>query len=180
MATKAEFNAEEWETVVEGPPSAGLAVVMADRGGALRESVAMARAYARARQARGPSTLLDEIVAAPPTPRPPQAGAGEDVRAELMERVRRAVAIVAERGGEEDAAEYRAFVLDVAEGAAAAHKEGGFLGVGGRESATPSARPCGRSGRRPAPATRRRSDGRAVGAPAGVSGRRSGPGAGWR
>ena len=29
MTKKAEFNAEEWETVVNGPPIAGLLVVVA-------------------------------------------------------------------------------------------------------------------------------------------------------
>ena len=32
MTAKADFNAEEWETILEAPPSAGLLVILSDRG----------------------------------------------------------------------------------------------------------------------------------------------------
>jgi hypothetical protein len=41
MTTKAEFNAEEWERVAQAPALAGLMVMLADRGGAIRESIAL-------------------------------------------------------------------------------------------------------------------------------------------
>ena len=62
MTGKADFTQEEWKVVLEGPPSAGMIVLTAQRGGTIRESVAMARAYAEARQQHGESQLLDEIV----------------------------------------------------------------------------------------------------------------------
>jgi hypothetical protein len=43
MTRKAEFNAEEWSTVVDGPLYAGMRVISAERGGTLRETVAMGR-----------------------------------------------------------------------------------------------------------------------------------------
>lgn len=70
MTRKADFNAEEWSTLVEAPVLAGMRVVTAGRGGTLRESMAKA---------------------------------------------------------------YRSFVVKLAETVASAHKEGGFLGVGGTE-----------------------------------------------
>jgi hypothetical protein len=64
MTPKAEFTSEEWKLVLEAPPSAALVVITAQRGGMLRETVSMAKAYAEARQHHGQSELLDEMVAA--------------------------------------------------------------------------------------------------------------------
>ena len=35
MATQADFNADEWSTILEGPLLAGMRVVAAERGGAM-------------------------------------------------------------------------------------------------------------------------------------------------
>jgi hypothetical protein len=61
MTPKADFNAEEWSTVVHGPLYAGMRVISADRGGTLRESLAMGRVYQGARVHHGESELLDEL-----------------------------------------------------------------------------------------------------------------------
>src|SRR5580658_1404182 len=66
MTSKAAFSPKEWKVVLEGPPSAGMIVVTAARGGAIRESIAMSKAYVDARAEHGESELLDEIVAAKP------------------------------------------------------------------------------------------------------------------
>jgi len=66
MTGKADFAAEEWDLLLEAPPSAGLIVVTAQRGGTIRESIAIGRAYVEARQEHGESELLDEIVSAKP------------------------------------------------------------------------------------------------------------------
>src|ERR1700744_964647 len=66
MTSKADFTTEEWQTILEAPPSAGLIVITAQRGGSFRETVAMAKSYAEARQQHGNSELLDAIVAAKP------------------------------------------------------------------------------------------------------------------
>ena len=66
MTAKAAFSPEEWKVVLEGPPSAGMIVVTAARGGTIRESIAMSKAYLEARAQHGESELLDEIVAARP------------------------------------------------------------------------------------------------------------------
>ena len=131
MTTKAEFNAEEWEAVVAGPPAAGLLVVVAARGGTLRESLSIAQAYAEARERRGQSALLDEIVSSQPAIDPPQDRSPEELRDRLLGRLRQAVEILSAHAGPEEVDRYRAFVVDVAERVAQAHKEGGFLGMGG-------------------------------------------------
>ena len=63
MTSKSDFTTEEWQLILEAPPTAGLIVVTAQRGGSFRETVAMAKAYVEARQQHGKSELLDEIVA---------------------------------------------------------------------------------------------------------------------
>ena len=50
MTAKAEFNAEEWSVVVGAPLLTAMMVIAADRGGSVRESVAVAQGYAEARE----------------------------------------------------------------------------------------------------------------------------------
>ena len=66
MTGKSDFTEEEWKTVLEAPPSAGLLVIASDRGGSIRESFSMAKAYTEARKDHGDSELLDEVVSAKP------------------------------------------------------------------------------------------------------------------
>jgi hypothetical protein len=134
MTTKADFNAEEWSVVVEGPVYAGMRVVTADRGGTLRESLAMGRVYQEARAQQGESELLDALVSTQPSiDRERIQGAGRDLSALTTERLREAMRIVEEKTTPEEVDDYKRFVMSVAQAAASAHKEGGFLGVGGKE-----------------------------------------------
>ena len=132
MTRKADFNAEEWATVVEAPVLGGLRVVTASRGGKLRESVAMAKEYTKARGQQGQSELLDEIVASPPTVDASRAPEGGDIVSFSNDRLREAVGVIEAKGSPEDVEAYKRFVLSVAQAAAEAHKEGGFMGVGGK------------------------------------------------
>ncbi|HEY0391647.1 MAG TPA: hypothetical protein VGC63_08060 [Solirubrobacterales bacterium] len=53
MTGSADFTAEEWDVVREGPTSAGMIVSTAQRGGTFREVFAMAKVYAEARKEHG-------------------------------------------------------------------------------------------------------------------------------
>ena len=130
MTTKADFNADEWAKVVEGPLFAGMRVITADRGGTIRETMAMSKVYAHARQQQGGSELLDELVASPPALDPARAQAARD---DALEGLREALRILGEKATPEEVDAFKGFVRDVAEATARAHKEGGFLGVGGEE-----------------------------------------------
>lgn len=133
MTTKSEFNAQEWETVTEAPLLAGMAVVAAERGGTLRESLAIAKIYAAARQQHGDSPLLDELAAAPPALDPTELReSGGDIQQMATARLRDAIATVEAKATAEEAQSYKRFVLSAAEAAANAHKEGGFAGIGGQ------------------------------------------------
>lgn len=132
MTAKADFNAEEWATVVEGPLLAGMRVVSATRGGTIRESLAIGRVYQEARKAQGESELLDQLVASPPAVDPQRLQGGGDIAALSGERLREALALVGQKGSPEDVEAYKQFVVTVAQAAAEAHKEGGFAGIGGK------------------------------------------------
>jgi hypothetical protein len=94
----------------------------------------MGRVYQEARSRHGESELLDELVASPPTLDPNRLkGAGGDIASATAERLREAMRLVDEKATPEEADVYRRFVMTVAQAAATAHKEGGFLGVGGKE-----------------------------------------------
>ena len=131
MATKADFNAEEWATIVESPLLAGMRVVTAGRGGTIRESLAIGKVYGEARKAHGASGLLDELLASPPAV-DPQRVRGADLPSLSDERLREALRLLREKGEPGDVDAYREFVLRVAQAAAEAHKEGGFIGIGGK------------------------------------------------
>ncbi len=133
MTRKADFNAEEWSTVVEAPLLAGMRVMTAERGGSIRETVAIAKTYAKAREQQGESELLDELVATPPALGANRPGSQEEINAMSAERLREAVRILREKASPDEFESYSRFVLSVAEAAAEAHREGGFLKVGGKQ-----------------------------------------------
>lgn len=132
MTQKADFNAEEWSTVVDGPLYAGMRVISASRGGTLRETLAMGRVYQEARQRHGESELLDELVKSPPSIDPEQLQkAGGDIGTITAQHLRDAMTILESKATPAEVDAYKRFVMTVAQAAAGAHKEGGFLGIGG-------------------------------------------------
>jgi hypothetical protein len=133
MTKKADFNAEEWSTVVQGPLLAGMRVVTAHRGGTIRETLAMGQVYKQARESHGQSELLDELISSPPALDQERVRAAGDVGAAVTEGVRQAIATLQQKATPEEVDAYRNFVMDVAEAAAKAHKEGGFIGIGGKQ-----------------------------------------------
>jgi hypothetical protein len=134
MTRKADFNAEEWSTVAEGPLYAGMRVIAADRGGTLRESLALGRVYKEAREGHGDSELLDELVKTPPSIDPDRVReASGDIASVATERLREAIRVLEAKATPEEIDAYKRFVMTVAQAAASAHKEGGFLGIGGKQ-----------------------------------------------
>lgn len=124
MTAKADFTEQEWETVLEGPTSAGLIVSTAQRGGSLRESFSLAKAFAEARTAAGASGLMDEIVQSRPKVDRTRAGSAEELRQHYLGIVRQAVSLLEAKASPEELDEYRRFTLDLAERVARAKEEG--------------------------------------------------------
>jgi hypothetical protein len=133
MTTKADFTAEQWEQILEGPTSAGMLVITAQRGGMLRETVSMAKAYAEARQHHGQSELLDEIVAVKPKLDHTRYHSPEQLREHSLAHIRDAVAALQGKATAQEIEEYRGFVGNLAERVAHAHRENTEDGVGSEE-----------------------------------------------
>ena len=115
--------------MARAPALAGVMVALADRGGSFRESLALGKAYAAAKRDGSSSELLKELVASPPSLDRESAGQPD----QIPEQIREAVRIVEEKATPEETEEYRQFILRLADVVAHAHKEGGTLGIGGKE-----------------------------------------------
>jgi hypothetical protein len=123
MTGSADFTAEEWDTVLEGPTSAGMIVTTAERGGTFREVFAMAKTFAEARKEHGDSELLDEIASTKPEMDRTKARSTDELKANGLQRIRDAVALLEQKATPEELAEYRNFVLTVANRVAGAKEE---------------------------------------------------------
>ena len=132
MTKKADFNAEEWSAVLEGPPIAGMMVITAERGGTLRESVSMGQAYLEARKQQDAGELLDDILAARPELDPKRFSSPDELKTKGLERLGEAVALLDSKADAGEVEAYKRFVLAVATKVANAHREGGVLGMGGK------------------------------------------------
>ena len=125
MTAKADFTPEEWQIVLEGPPSAGMIVVTAQRGGTFRETIAMAKAYVEARKQHGESELLDEIVSAKPEIDHTRYRSAEELKENGLQHLRDAVELLERKATPQELEDYRRFVLTLADKVATAHREGG-------------------------------------------------------
>ena len=123
MTDKADFTAEEWELVREGPPTAGMVALTSERGGSFRESWALARAYTDARKEHGESELLDALVAEKPDLK--RYKTPEELETQGLGRLTEAVTLLEQKATPGEVLAFKKFALDVAERVAEAHKEGG-------------------------------------------------------
>jgi hypothetical protein len=125
MTGKAAFTEQEWHTVLSGPPSAGIIVLAAQRGGTFRESFAMAKAYSEARQDHGQSELLDEIVAAKPEHPHTKQHSYEELKAAGLQQLQEALTLLEQKATPDEVESYNRFVVTLAEKVANAHREDG-------------------------------------------------------
>jgi hypothetical protein len=125
MTGKADFTEEEWKLILEGPPSAGLIVVSAQRGGTFREAFAIGKAYTEARKQHGDSQLLDEIVSAKPERDHTRYHSYDEIKQAGLQHLRDGVALLDQKATPGEVEDYRRFVLDLSERVANAHREGG-------------------------------------------------------
>ena len=125
MTGKSDFTPEEWQLLLEGPPSAGLLVVTAQRGGTFRETFAIAKTYTEARQQHGASELLDAIVAEKPEFDHTRYHSAEELKEHVLPRLSDAVDLLERKATSEDAGAYKSFILALADKVANAHREDG-------------------------------------------------------
>jgi hypothetical protein len=124
MTGKADFTEEEWHLVVQGPPTAGMIVLTAQRGGTFRETFSIAKSYVEARKQHGESALLDEIVSAKPELDRTRYHSPEELRQHGLQHLRDAVALLESKAPDEVEA-YRRFAVGLAGNVADAHRERG-------------------------------------------------------
>ena len=125
MTSRSDFTPEEWHLILEAPPSAGMIVVTAQRGGSFRETIAMAKAYGEARQQHGKSELLDDIVAAKPERDHRHYHSFEELKQQGLQHLRQSVGLLQTKASPEEVEEYRRFIVTLAQRVAAAHREHG-------------------------------------------------------
>lgn len=135
MTGKADFTAEEWDVVLEGPTSAGTIVSTAQRGGTFREALSMAKAYAEARRQHGESELLDEIVSTRPELDRTRAHSPEELKEHGLKNIRDAIALLGQKATPKEVDDYRRFVISLAERVAGAKAEGGDQPISDAERA---------------------------------------------
>ena len=123
MTGKADFTEEEWQLLREAPAAAGMVVLLSSGGGSFRETWALAKTFAEARQQQSESQLLDELQDEKPDV--PRFGSAEEAEQEGLGRLGRAVALLEQKATPDDVEAYRRFTLEVANRVAAAHKEEG-------------------------------------------------------
>lgn len=123
MTGKADFTEAEWDLVREGPATAGMVVILASKGGTFRETWALAKSYAEARQEHAGNELLDALVDEKPDVE--RYGSAEEADREGLAQLRQAVALLEQKATPEELAAYKQFTLEVARRVSEAHKEEG-------------------------------------------------------
>ncbi len=125
MTGKADFTPEEWETIAHGPPTAGLIVLTAQRGGLFRETLALTQTYAEAHKQPGQSELIDELVSRRPDLEHTHHGSAEELKETGLKHLHEAVELLEQKAAADEVAAYKKFVIDLATRVASAHREGG-------------------------------------------------------
>jgi len=135
MTGKSDFTEQEWDTVLKGPPAAGMLVATASRGGTFKESFAIAKSYAEARQQHGASELLDAIVSAKPDVDHHFYHSVDDQKAAATGHIRDAMQVLEAKATPDEVNAYRRFVLTLSDHVANAHREDGVAVSRGEQAA---------------------------------------------
>jgi hypothetical protein len=139
MTTQADFTDEEWTRVKRAPFVAGMAISLADPGGpieAFHETAATLRAALPSAEGGSRGELVDAVAADlqtdaqahhnPLSGFKPSKAATAGV--EILDELKAAHQIVTQKATPDEAAAYGRYLLDSAQAAANAAKEGGFFG----------------------------------------------------
>jgi hypothetical protein len=125
MTAKADFEPQEWDLIAEGPPSAAMLVITSERGGTIRETFAMAKDYAHAREQHGQSELLDEIVGAKPHVDHTRYHSLQELHDAVLTHLREAMTLLRAKAQPQEVDDYRSFVVTLSQHVAGAHSEHG-------------------------------------------------------
>jgi hypothetical protein len=138
MTGKDDFTDEEWTRLKRAPFVAGMAITLADPGGpieAFKETSATLKAVLAAEGGdRGQlvGAIAGSVAAEARQRKNPMGGfkpsSAANAGVEILDEMRAVGRTVAAKASPEDADAVRAWLLDVAQAAADAAKEGGFMG----------------------------------------------------
>jgi hypothetical protein len=131
MTAKADFDAEEWSKITRGPALAGLIVISAQRGGTVRESLAMAKVYGETQKEHTADEFIGALARSSPDVGAHQFSSKEDLHVQGLAKITEATALVEAKATREELEAYRTLAMTIAQHAAEADKSGGFLGIGG-------------------------------------------------
>ena len=144
MATKASFTLEEWTLLRLAPSMVASGVAASDPSGlfaSIKEAAAGAGGMAEALKSASSLELFSSLAADRSLPGMPDLkellGEGsreqqmQNFKTAVLERVKAAADLVARKATPEEATAYRKMLVEIAEKAANASSEGGFLGFGG-------------------------------------------------
>ena len=144
MADKTSFTPEEWVQLLEAPMLAGMAVSAAEPSGLfgmLKESFATGKLLVQAKSDAGANALVRAVAADYQTAEGRKAaseglkaklagGGPAEIKGRALETLRQVAALVTAKAPA-DAPAFKAWLEHIAENAAEASSEGGFLGFGG-------------------------------------------------
>jgi hypothetical protein len=137
VTTKSDFTEDEWATLLRAPMVAGMAITLADPGGPIevvKETSAVLK-FATGSSSEQRDDLVGEVaremrglVEQRTNPaggfKPRGALAGK----EILDELSRANEIVTAKASPDEAEAFRAWIVECAQRAAEAAKEGGFMG----------------------------------------------------
>jgi hypothetical protein len=125
MTAKTDFEPQEWDLISEAPPGAAFLVITSERGGTLRETLALANEYAHVRAQHGHSELLDELVSSRPHIDHTRYHSPEELREAVLAHLREAMAALRAKAQPQEVEDYKSFVVSLSEHVAGAHAEHG-------------------------------------------------------
>ena len=143
MTSKSDFSEEEWTRIVRSPFVAGMAISMADPGGPIeiaKESVGMLRAATSptSREQLVTEAALDIQAESQQRQNPlkgykPSKDAAGTLADQVLAELTDVRALIAEKATPAETAAFGQWLVDVAQAAADAAKEGGFMGFGAEQ-----------------------------------------------
>ena len=137
MTTKADYTDEEWRVLRRAPLVAGLAISLADPGGPIEVTKETLAALKAARNPPSDDELLvavsqdlNDQIRTHEKPMDELEIRGRTARKQVVEELSTVNGILAAKATPEEAASFRLWLVQAAEGTAEAAKEGGVFGIG--------------------------------------------------
>jgi hypothetical protein len=139
MASKSDFTAEEWKTIVAAAPMVGLAVTCASPNGpwgVMKEMLSMGMAMTEMLEKGRSNTLITELAedlkARQTKPEPPQGIKDpEEYKQAALNHVRALNDLLKRKVKPDEADEFKKWLLAIGWRVAEAANEGGIFGFGG-------------------------------------------------